>query len=281
MAPQRLDADGKPAEAVPEPLTYYYFGGPISEAIDAVRAARGGFARVAAVGLGTGSLACHKRGGEDWTFFEIDPDVVRIARDPSLFSFISVCAPDVPVVLGDARLTLAASAQRYDLIILDAFSSDAIPVHLLTREALGGYLARLAPGGALLLHISNRHMELGQVVAAVGAADGLVTYLKQDDRPDAVATDFKANALVAALARKAADLGDLPSRPGGGRSRRIRASRPGPTTIPTSSERSCARSSPTEGSSPIRAAVVLSFRPRRNCSYAGRQRHRALEEGTR
>ena len=211
---QRLDADGKPADAIPEPLTYYYFGGPISEAIDAVRAARGGFARVAAVGLGTGSLACHKRGGEDWTFFEIDADVVRIARDPSLFSFISVCAPDVPVVLGDARLTLAASAQRYDLIILDAFSSDAIPVHLLTREALGGYLARLAPGGALLLHISNRHMELGQVVAAVGAADGLVTYLKQDRRPDAVATDFKANALVAALARKPADLGDLPSRPG-------------------------------------------------------------------
>ncbi len=117
-------------------------------------------------------------------------------------------------MLGDARLTLAASPQRYDLIVLDAFSSDAIPVHLLTREALAGYLARLAPGGALVLHISNRHMELGQVVAAIGAADGLVTYLKQDRRPDAVPTDFKANALVAALARKPADLGDLPSRPG-------------------------------------------------------------------
>ena len=211
---ERIGADGKRADTVPEPLTYYYFGGPISEAIDAVRAARGGLARVAAVGLGTGSLACHRRGTEDWTFFEIDADVVRIARDPSLFSFISVCAPDLPVVLGDARLTLAASAQRYDLIILDAFSSDAIPVHLLTREALGGYLARLAPGGALLLHISNRHMELGQVVAAVGATEGLVTYLKQDRRPDVVATDFKANALVAALARKPADLGDLPRRPG-------------------------------------------------------------------
>jgi hypothetical protein len=211
---ERIGADGKRADTVPEPLTYYYFGGPMSEAIDAVRAARGGLAHVAAVGLGTGSLACHRRGTEDWTFFEIDADVVRIARDPRLFSFISVCAPDVPVVLGDARLTLAASAQRYDLIILDAFSSDAIPVHLLTREALGGYLARLAPGGALLLHISNRHMELGEVVASVGATEGLVTYLKQDHRPDVVATDFKTNALVAALARKPADLGDLPRQPG-------------------------------------------------------------------
>ena len=80
-------------------------------------------------------------------------------------------------MLGDARLTLAASAQQFDLIVLDAFSSDAIPVHLLTREALRGYLARLAPGGVILMHISNRHMELAKVVAAVGAAEGLV-----DDR---------------------------------------------------------------------------------------------------
>jgi spermidine synthase len=79
--------------------------------------------------------------------------VVRIARDPRLFNFISVCAPDLSIVVGDARLTLAASAQRYDLIILDAFSSDAIPVHLLTREALGGYLTRLEEGGVLVMHI--------------------------------------------------------------------------------------------------------------------------------
>jgi spermidine synthase len=166
------------------------------------------------VGLGTGSLACHKRGKEEWIFFEIDPDVVEIARDPRFFSFISACAPHLPVVLGDARLTLAASPERYDLIVLDAFSSDAIPVHLLTREALAGYLARLTPGGALVMHISNRHMELGSVVAAVAAAEGLVAYLKEDHRPDVVPTDFKMNALVAALARKSADLGDLPSRPG-------------------------------------------------------------------
>jgi hypothetical protein len=129
----------KSIDAAPEPLAYYYFGGPLSEGIAAVRTARAGLGRVAAVGLGTGSLACHKRGKENWTFFEIDPEVARIARDSRLFRFVSTCAPDVPVVLGDARLTLAASAGRYDLIILDAFSSDAIPVHLLTREALAGY----------------------------------------------------------------------------------------------------------------------------------------------
>jgi hypothetical protein len=206
--------DGGSAKTPPEPLTYYYFGGPISEVIDATRIARGGLHRVAAVGLGTGSLACHKRGDEQWTFFEIDPDVVRIARDPRLFSFISGCAPGLPVVLGDARLTLLGATERYDLIILDAFSSDAIPVHLLTREAIAGYRSRLEPGGVLLLHISNRHMDLAPVVASVGTAEGLVTWLKQDNRPDLVPPDFKLNALVAALARNPRDLGDLPQRPG-------------------------------------------------------------------
>jgi spermidine synthase len=166
------------------------------------------------VGLGAGSLACHSRGREDWTFFEIDPDVAEIARDPRYFSFISACKPELNIVLGDARLTLAASPQRYDLIVLDAFSSDAIPVHLLTREALAGYLAHLSPGGALVLHISNRHMELARVVAAEAAAEGLVAYVKEDRRPEAVPNDFKMNALVVALAHRPQDLGDLPSRPG-------------------------------------------------------------------
>jgi hypothetical protein len=209
---ERIYAAGT-APFVPEPLTYFYFGGPISESIEAVRDAQGGLGHVAVVGLGTGSLACHRRGQEDWTFFEIDPDVVRIARDPRFFSFLSSCAPGLPVVLGDARLTLAASPQRYDLIVLDAFSSDVIPVHLLTREAVAGYLAHLNPGGALVLHISSRHIELGKVVAAVGAAEGLMTYLKVDQRPATVPNDFKMNALVAALARDRSDLGVLPSRP--------------------------------------------------------------------
>jgi hypothetical protein len=206
---QRID-DSTP----PEPLTYYYAGGPIAESIAALRNVSGGLTQVAVVGLGTGSLACHKRDNERWTFFEIDPDVVRIARDPRFFTFLSACAPGVPIVLGDARLTLAASSERYDLIVLDAFSSDAIPVHLLTREALAGYLLRLTPGGAVVMHISNRHMELARVVAAEAAGEGLRTYVREDQHPDTDPPDFKMNATVAALARSPSDLGDLPQRPG-------------------------------------------------------------------
>ena len=208
------EPDGTPTTGRPEPRTYYYFGGPLSEGIAAARAAQGGLTRVAAVGLGTGSLACHKQDRENWTFFEIDPQVVRIARDPHMFRFLSACAPDVPIVLGDARLTLAASKEVYDLIVLDAFSSDTIPVHLLTREAFTGYLSHLAPSGVILVHISNRHMELGSVVAAVGAAQGLVTLVRQDETVTDPLKELHANARVAVLARTAQDLGDLVSKPG-------------------------------------------------------------------
>src|SRR5690606_8589251 len=111
-------------------------------------------------------------------FFEIDPEVTRIARDPRRFRFLSACAPDVEIVAGDARLTLAESPHRYDLIVLDAFSSDAIPAHLLTRDALRGYLSRLAPGGTIVMHISNRHLELEHLIAAVAEAEGLFTVAK-------------------------------------------------------------------------------------------------------
>jgi hypothetical protein len=204
------EADGTPVQGKPEPLTYYYFGGPISEVTEAARAAQGRLNNVAVVGLGAGSLACHRRDGETWTFFEIDPEVVRLARDPSMFRFMSSCAPAAPVVLGDARLTLAGSAQQFDLIILDAFSSDAIPTHLLTREALRGYLARLSPHGMLLMHISNRHLELAKVVAAVGGTEGLVSLVKTDRKPNDFGADLKAAAMVAVLARSEADLGLLP-----------------------------------------------------------------------
>jgi hypothetical protein len=207
-AQQRAESDAH----TPEPLTYYYRGGPMSQTIEAVRAAKGGLSRVAAVGLGSGSLACHRRGNEAWTFYEIDPEVVRIARNPRFFSFLARCAPDAPIVLGDARLTLARADKRHDIIVIDAFSSDAIPVHLLTREAVAGYLARLEDDGVLVMHISNRHMELASVVAAVGAAEGLVTYVREDDRPEVTPTDYKMNAIVAALARRPGHLGELPRR---------------------------------------------------------------------
>jgi len=99
-------------------------------------------------------------------------------------------------VIGDAHLTLAVSTEKYDLIVLDAFSSDTIPVHLLTREAVAGYLRHLADGGVILMHISNRYMELAPTVAAVGAAEGLVGFIKIDDRLQTSPTDYKMNAEV-------------------------------------------------------------------------------------
>ncbi|QIG91084.1 fused MFS/spermidine synthase [Bradyrhizobium sp. 6(2017)] len=207
-------ADGTPLTGRPEPTTYYYFGGPIGDAIAASRAAQGRLGRVAVVGLGTGSLACHRQDGETWTFFELDPHVDRIARDPTLFRFFSTCGSDMRVVLGDARLTLAASPDRYDLIVLDAFSSDAIPVHLLTREAFIGYLSRLTAHGVIVLHISNRYMALWRPAAAIGIAEGLVAYGKGPLPTDTVDDELRVPAEVVVFARDVRDLGDLPARPG-------------------------------------------------------------------
>ena len=193
----------------PAPLTYYYPAGPFGEAIAAARAAHGSLDHVAVVGLGTGSLACHRKTGEHWTFFEIDPEVIRIARDPRLFR--------VPVELraGCARRGRRCAAdagsivRRYDLIVLDAFSSDTIPVHLLTREALAGYLSKLSPHGVIVMHISNRHLDLAPVVANVAQSQGLASFLREDDSAGDLMTTFKANARVVAMAREAADTGSV------------------------------------------------------------------------
>jgi hypothetical protein len=201
--------DGTPVSGPLLPQTYYYPGGPFAEAIGAARAARGRLDHVAVVGLGTGSLACHRKGGEHWTFFEIDPEVIRIARDPHRFEFLSRCAPETPVIAGDARLTLDASTDRYDLIVLDAFSSDTIPVHLLTREAVAGYLSKLSPHGVILLHISNRHLDLAPVVANVAQSLGLVAFVREDSSAGDLLTTLKANARLVVLARDTADAGSV------------------------------------------------------------------------
>ncbi|WP_083742054.1 fused MFS/spermidine synthase [Bradyrhizobium mercantei] len=203
--------DGTPVSGRPELTTYYYVGGPISDAVAAARSAQGRLERVAVVGLGTGSLACHRQIGEAWTFFELDPQVARIARDPALFRFLGECGPDIRIVLGDARLTLTASAERYDLIVLDAFSSDSIPVHLMTREAFAGYLSHLTAHGMIVLHISNRHMALRGPAAAVGLAEGLVAFGKLQFPPATSENDIRTASDVVVFARDVKDLGDLPA----------------------------------------------------------------------
>jgi len=206
-----LNKDGSKFTGKPIPTSYYYAGSPLVQSIEAVREARGGAINIAAIGLGSGSLACYSKPGENWKFFEIDPVVVGIARDPSKFRFLSECAPDMPIVIGDARLTLANEAPKaYDLILLDAFSSDAIPVHLLTKEAIALYLDKLSDNGVLVFHISNRHMRLAEVLSSIANASGLVTYslLKMPDKAK-TGNQFDEASMVAVLARKDADLGRI------------------------------------------------------------------------
>jgi len=210
------DTAGRPIEGRPRPSTYYWFGSPLGQAVEAAREAAGGrLAHVAAIGLGTGSLACHARAGEDWTFFEIDPEVVAIARDPAKFRFLSACAPDQKIVLGDGRLTLAdAGLAPADLLVVDAFSSDSIPVHLLTREALRLYRDHLAPHGVVALHLSNRHMELLRVAAALGQAEGFSVWTRVGRPDEAGRAEHDGASAVAVLARDARDVASLANDPG-------------------------------------------------------------------
>lgn len=169
-----------------EPLSYYHRTGPLGRVIDVFRAGKAA-ANVAAVGLGAGSMACYARVSERWTFYEINPAVVRIAMDTNYFTLMSDCAAGpVQVVLGDARLRLKeAPAHHYGLIVLDAFSSDSIPLHLITREALQLYVSKLAPGGMLAFHISNRTLDLENVLGDLAADARLVchSYEELDVRP--------------------------------------------------------------------------------------------------
>jgi hypothetical protein len=202
--------DGTPATGRPEPTTYYTYEGAIGTAIAAVREAQGGtLSSAAAVGLGSGSLSCHVQPSEAWTFFEIDPEVLRIAQDGRYFRFLKDCAPNVPVVLGDARLTLADQPGGKSLIVVDAFSSDAIPTHLITREAIGLYMTKLAPDGAIVFHISNRHLDLSRILSRTAAEHGLVTYVLHETEEEPMDNRYRTPSVVAAVARHPSHLGRL------------------------------------------------------------------------
>jgi hypothetical protein len=187
-----------------EPLTYYLRDGPLGQAMEAIAGNR----RVAMIGLGAGSALCFRRPGDTWTVFEIDPAVVALARDTRFFHFMADCAGDARVVMGDARRMLAREADgAFDVVLLDAFSSASIPVHLLTREALATYLGRLAPGGVMLLHISNRHLDLSRLVAGLAVDAGLVARIQTYVPPgENAASRFRTSSTWVALARSADDL---------------------------------------------------------------------------
>jgi hypothetical protein len=202
---QALDPDRRR-----EPLTYFHATGPLGQ-LFATRPGAATWTSVAVVGLGAGSLACHGRPGERWTFYEIDPTVFRIARDPRYFTFLRDCPPQVHVILGDARLTLArAPGGAFHLIVLDAYSSDAPPMHLITLDAVRLYLAKLAPAGLLVFNISNRHLELEPVLGTIARAAGLVTLARDDARvSEAERALGKVESQWVVMARREEDLGAL------------------------------------------------------------------------
>ncbi|MFL5229506.1 MAG: spermidine synthase [Microvirga sp.] len=176
---QRIrDNNGNPLTGRPEPIMYYYDGSAMAQVLDAARARKRPI-RYAVIGLGTGTLACRAEPDDTVHYYEIDPAMIRLATDPKNFSFLTECRP-VTITLGDARLTLAeAPDESYDVIIVDAFTSDAIPIHLLTREAMAIYRQKLAPEGIVAIHVSNRHLELASVVGGIAKANDMVSRVNE------------------------------------------------------------------------------------------------------
>jgi len=204
------DANGNPVSGRPDILMYYYDGSAMAQVMEAVRARTAGPIRYAVVGLGAGTLACRAKPADTVHYYEIDPAIIRIARDSGLFHFLSACRPDVPIMLGDARLTLAdAPDGSYDIIYVDAFTSDAIPIHLLTREAMAVYLRKLTPHGIVVIHVSNRFLELASVVTGIAAANGAVTRVNDGSDFTENVNEYVFVGTVAAVARTDQDFGAL------------------------------------------------------------------------
>lgn len=182
------------ASQLTTPLTYYSRPGPIGQLFAEFDQENRNW-RIGAVGLGAGALACYTKAGQDWSFYEIDPLVIQVARDTRWFHYLERCNPQVQMVVGDARLSLTKEPDRsFDLLIMDAFSSDAVPTHLLTREAIELYLNKLKNDGLLAFHITNRHLALKKVLAqhaeALHLAGLLQEYKPDNPAPLVVATDW-------------------------------------------------------------------------------------------
>lgn len=182
------------AAHVTTPLTYYSKPGPIGQVFSEFDNENQNW-NIGAVGLGAGALACYTKPGQHWRFYEIDPLVVQVAKDPQWFNYLNRCNPQADMVVGDARLSLVKEPDSsFDLLIMDAFSSDAVPTHLLTREALQLYFSKLKPDGILAFHITNRHLSIKNVLAdhvnSLHLAGLLQEYKPATEMPLVVATDW-------------------------------------------------------------------------------------------
>ena len=205
--------DGTAFTKRPLPTTYYSYEGPLGEALAHQREKHGTLKHTALIGLGTGALACHFKEGESATFYELDPLVAKLAQDPKKFRFLSDCGIKIPVILGDARLTLAQQKNKSDVVLIDAFSSDSIPVHLLTLEAIDLYLDKLAAKGRIVLHISNNYFDLQDVLARAAAKRGLHGIVKIPTSKN-IDSELRSSSSVAVLARSSVDLDGLRDKTG-------------------------------------------------------------------
>ena len=181
------------------PLAYYTNDGPLGSLFEAHRAAgRGG--PTVGIGLGTGALTCYAAPDERWRIIEINPDVVAIASNPAWFTFLRNSPSDaIELSIGDGRIGLGEEQDgSLALLLVDAFSSDSVPAHLMTREALRLYLQKLEPGGWAVFHLSNRVLDLSRVVENVVAAEGVTAMISFDE-----------HATYAVVAREASDLAAL------------------------------------------------------------------------
>lgn len=189
----------KTPEKALQPTTYYASQTPIGQIFETHLAP----GSVGVVGLGTGSVACYMQPDQSYVYYEIDPLVVKFAKNPEHFTYLSECSPTAEIILGDGRLNLAAQpAGKHSLLLIDAFSSDSIPVHLLTVEAVELYLSRLTEDGLLVMHISNRHLDLSRIVARIAEQIGVPAYYQFYVADENAISDFgAASSQVVVLAR--------------------------------------------------------------------------------
>jgi hypothetical protein len=188
------------------PTTYYAHSGPMGQLLDDLPDRRVA-SRGAVVGLGAGTMACLSRPGDRWMFFEADPSVIRMARDNELFSYLRDCRGDFDVKPGDGRLSLKRRADGdFGLIVVDALAAEAVPVHLLTRQAVALYEHKLSSHGVLAFNATTPHLDLAPVLGNVARANGLSCYLQQDTQ--VTRRDVgKFPSRWIAMARRRADLG--------------------------------------------------------------------------
>lgn len=195
-----------------EPLGYYHRSGPLGQIFEVVSPGNGR-KRIAVIGLGAGSMAGYAEKDQQWVFYEIDPIIEKIARDRRYFTYLENCPARFEVILGDGRLSLAKAPDfQYDLIIIDAFSSDSIPMHLLTREAMTLYLRKVAKHGILAFHISNRYLDLQPVLGNLAGDLQVTLRVRKDTQNQNLETDFtKLPSTWAVMAHQLTDMGKINS----------------------------------------------------------------------